>query len=183
MHFTPAPLKGAWLIGLEKLSDERGFFARLFCSGEFAAHGLESQFVQINDSFSREKGTLRGLHYQLPPAAETKVVRCVRGAVFDVIVDIRPASPTFKAWFGTILSEENRQMLYVPKGFAHGFLSLDHETELIYLVSTPYSKELERGIRWDDPAFNIRWPEAPALISDKDRRHDDFQINHSLSQL
>jgi dTDP-4-dehydrorhamnose 3,5-epimerase len=174
MIFTPTPLANAYLIDLEKKGDERGFFARLFCESEFIQHGLVCHFCQINNSLSMEKGTLRGMHYQLPPSAETKIVRCVRGALYDLILDLRNGSPTFGQSFGTELSAENRRMLYVPKGFAHGFLTLADDTETIYLVDEFYSPERERCVRYNDPTFALRWPEPPKLISDKDRNQPDF---------
>lgn len=174
MDFIQTPLKDAYLIDLNKIGDERGFFARLFCQKEFAKQGLESAVVQANNSFSAEKGTLRGLHYQLFPKEESKLVRCISGSFYDVIVDLRPASPTFKAAFGAVLSAQNRLMMYVPKGFAHGFLTLEPNSEILYLVSEFYSKELERGIRWDDPSFNIQWPAVPRVISERDRNHPNF---------
>jgi dTDP-4-dehydrorhamnose 3,5-epimerase len=168
MKLRETPLKDAWLIDLERKGDSRGFFARLFCEQDFADAGLESDFVQINDSLSAKAGTLRGLHYQLPPFTEVKVVRCIRGSLWDCIVDLRPDSPTFKKWFGVTLSADNRTMLYVPRGFAHGFVSLQDDAEVMYLVSATYAPEYERGVRWDDPAFAIDWPCQPAEISDKD---------------
>lgn len=180
MIFTKTPLKDAYLIDLEKRGDERGFFARLFCAEEFAKHGLEQHFVQANNSLSKDKWTLRGLHYQLSSNAEAKVVRCLKGSLYDVILDIRPQSKTFGQFFGEILSEENRRMMYVPKGFAHGFLTLEPDCEILYLVSSPYSKELERGIRWDDPYFNIQWPYQPIIMSERDRTHPDFNPAYHL---
>ena len=174
MIFTETPIEGAYLIDLEKRGDERGFFARAFCRDEFAALGLETDFVQINNSLSAAKGTLRGLHYQLPPAAEAKVVRCVRGALWDVILDLRQGSPTHGRWFGAGLSAENRRMVYAPRGTAHGFVTLEDDTEAIYLVSAFYAPQLERGVRWNDPAFAIQWPVEPVVISDKDRDRADF---------
>lgn len=174
MIFTETPLAGAYLIDLEKRGDDRGFFARAFCEKEFAAHGLATRFVQINDSLSAARGTLRGMHYQLAPKAETKVVRCLRGALHDVIVDLRAGSATFGQSFGADLTAENRRMLYVPKGFAHGFVTLADDTEAFYLVDEFYGPEQERGLRWDDPRFAIPWPIAPVVISDKDRAHRDF---------
>jgi dTDP-4-dehydrorhamnose 3,5-epimerase len=181
MHFISTPLQDAFLIELNKREDERGFFARLFCSDEFSRNGLESSFIQANNSLSTDQGTLRGLHYQLASAAETKLVRCIQGSLFDVILDLRDSSPTFGNWFGTILSQENRKMMYVPKGFAHGFLTLAPNSEVIYLVSAPYSKELERGIRWNDPRFHIEWPEPPRVISERDAKHPDFEPNYHLN--
>lgn len=174
MIITPAPLKGAFLIDLEKRSDERGFFARLFCAEEFAKHGLDTRFVQANNSASVHKGTLRGMHYQLSPKAETKLVRCIKGSLYDVILDLREDSETFGKSFGAVLSADNRRMMYVPKGFAHGFLTLEDDSEVLYLVSEFYSKELERGVRWNDPSFNIRWPEPPVVVSERDNAHPNF---------
>lgn len=174
MKFHTTPLAGARLIELEKRGDERGFFARYFCEREFAASGLETRFLQINNSLSARKGTLRGLHYQLPPAAEVKVVRCVRGALWDAIVDLRPDSPTFKKWFGRELTADNRLMMYVPRGFAHAILTLTDDVEAIYLVSAFYAPELERGLRWNDPAIGIEWPIAPVEISAKDAKWPDL---------
>lgn len=176
MKFIPIPLKGAYLIDIEKLEDERGFFARAFCTEDFIEQGLEGSFIQLNNSFSVKKGTLRGLHYQLAPMQETKIVRCVKGAFYDVILDLREESETFGKSFGEVLSAENRRMMYVPKGFAHGFYTLEDETEVIYMVSQYYSPELERGVRWNDPAFAIRWPGEPQVISERDRRHADYKI-------
>jgi dTDP-4-dehydrorhamnose 3,5-epimerase len=174
MIFTETPLTGAFLIDLEKRGDERGFFARAFCEREFAEHGLPSRFVQVNNSLSAEKGTLRGMHYQLAPKAETKLVRCIRGALYDVILDLRSDSPTFGQSFGAELSAENRRMMVVPKGFGHGFITLADDTEAFYFVDEFYAPELERGVRWDDPRFAISWPLAPVVLSDKDRGHRDF---------
>jgi dTDP-4-dehydrorhamnose 3,5-epimerase len=174
MQFLPTRLDGAYLIELDKREDERGFFARLFCEQEFAKAGLETRFVQINNSLSRDRGTLRGMHYQLGEAAEVKLVRCVRGALWDVILDLRPASPSFGQSFGAELSGDNRRMMYVPRAFAHGILTLTEETEALYLVSATYSPELERVVRWNDPRFAIGWPFAPIVISAKDANQRDF---------
>ena len=174
MKFIETPLKGAYVIELEKRGDDRGFFARFFCEREYQAHGLNSHIVQINNSLSRVKGTLRGMHYQLAPKAEDKVIRCLRGALFDAIIDLRPDSPTFLKHFTIELTAENRTMLYVPKGFAHGFLTLTEDTESFYLVTEFYSPEKERGVRYNDPKFGIRWPMEPVVISDKDRHQPDF---------
>ncbi len=174
MKFTETPLPGAWLIDLEKRGDDRGFFARAFCEREFADHGLVDRFVQVNNSLSAQRGTLRGMHYQLQPRSETKLVRCIRGALWDAILDLRPGSPTFGKSFGAELTAENRRMLYVPKGFAHGFITLADDTEAFYFVDEFYAPEQERGVRWDDPRFAIPWPERPVVISDKDRGHRDF---------
>jgi dTDP-4-dehydrorhamnose 3,5-epimerase len=174
MRFTPTPLAGAVLIDLDKREDERGFFARFFCEREFAEAGLETRIVQINNSLSRDRGTLRGMHYQLGEAAEVKLVRAVKGALWDAILDLRPGSATFGQSFGAELSAENRRMMYVPRGFAHGFLTLEENTEALYLVSAFYDPARERGVRWNDKRFHIRWPADPLVISDKDAQQRDF---------
>lgn len=174
MKFKETSLKGAFLIEPEPREDERGFFARAFCQREFANAGLVSQFVQINNSYSVNKGTIRGMHYQIAPFAEVKVVRCIQGAFYDVIIDLRRESPTYRKCYGVELSARNRLALYVPEGFAHGFLTLEEKTEALYLVSQFYSPEHERGIRWDDPSFGIEWPFAPSTMSPKDSAHPDF---------
>jgi dTDP-4-dehydrorhamnose 3,5-epimerase len=174
MIFHSTPLAGAYLIELDKKSDDRGFFARAFCEHEFGQHGLVTHFCQMNNSLSVQKGTLRGMHYQLAPKAETKVVRCIRGALYDVILDLRIGSSTFGESFGTELTAENRRMIYVPKGFAHGFITLDDDTEAFYLVDEFYSPENERGLRYDDPKFQIQWPAVPSVISDRDKAHPSF---------
>ena len=174
MIFTETPLKGAYLIDLEKRGDERGFFARAFCVREFAEHGLTTQIVQANNSLSAQKGTLRGMHYQLAPKAETKIVRCISGALLDMILDLRPDSPTFGQSFGAELTAENRRMMYVPKGFAHGFLTLSDDAEAFYFVDEFYAPECERGVRWNDPQFAISWPAEPVVMSEKDRNYPDF---------
>ncbi len=180
MMFTETPLSGAFLVDLERRADERGFFARAFCEREFGARGLATRFVQMNDSVSTRKGTLRGMHYQLAPNAETKLVRCVRGAIHDVVLDLRRDSPTFGRSFGAELTAENRTMLYVPKGFAHGFITLTDDVETIYLVDEFYAPERERGIRWNDPRFAVAWPSPPVVMSDKDRAHPDFDARWHL---
>jgi dTDP-4-dehydrorhamnose 3,5-epimerase len=172
--FQETALPGAYLIDLEKRGDERGFFARVFCEREFAAHSLITRFVQANNSLSADRGTLRGMHYQLPPHAETKVVRCIRGALWDVILDLRPNSPMFGKSIGVELSAENRRMIYAPKGFAHGFLTLKDDSEAFYFTDEFYAPESERGLRWDDPRFGLEWPMAPIVISEKDRAHRNF---------
>jgi dTDP-4-dehydrorhamnose 3,5-epimerase len=175
MRFTETHVSGAFLIQPEPRGDERGFFARLWCRDEFAARGLTTNFVQCNDSFSARRGTLRGLHYQTAPYQEVKLVRCVRGAIFDVLVDLRPTSPTFAHWFGTELSAENRTMLYVPEGCAHGYLTLEEASEIVYPVSRPYHPEAERGVRWNDARFAIEWPDAGSLtMSAKDEQWPDY---------
>jgi dTDP-4-dehydrorhamnose 3,5-epimerase len=181
MIFTATPIPGAYLIDLEKRGDDRGFFARAFCAKEFAAHQLVTQFVQVNNSLSAQKGTLRGMHYQLAPKAETKLVRCIRGALYDLILDLRQGSPTFGQSFGAELSADNRRMMYVPKGFAHGFLTLADDTEAFYFVDEVYAPECERGIRWNDPRFHLAWPTAPVVLSDKDANQRDFDPAWHLS--
>lgn len=180
MIFKETPLKGAYVVELEKKCDDRGFFARFFCVNEFKQGGLDSGVVQINNSLSTRKGTLRGMHYQLHPRAETKVVRCIQGSLYDVIIDLRKGSPTFGKWFGETLSAGNRKAIYVPKGFAHGILTLEDDTEIFYLDTEFYSKEHERGIRWNDPAFGITWPIEPVVISEKDRNLPDFNEKYHL---
>ncbi|MHC5065728.1 MAG: dTDP-4-dehydrorhamnose 3,5-epimerase [Planctomycetota bacterium] len=180
MKFEETALPGAYVIDLEKRGDERGFFARVFCTDEFAEHGLPDRFVQVNNSLSADKGTLRGMHYQLAPKAESKLVRCIRGSLHDQIIDLREDSPTFGQGFGIELSAENRRMLLVPKGFAHGFLTLEDDTEAFYFVDEFYAPELERGLRWNDPKFAIDWPIEPTVISDKDQKHPDFDPAHHL---
>lgn len=174
MIFHAAPLRGAYLIDLEKRGDDRGFFARTFCRNEFSEHGLAPEFVQVNNSLSAKKGTLRGMHYQLAPSAEVKLIRCIRGALYDVILDLRPDSCTFGKWFGAELTAENRRMIYAPRGFAHGLLTLAPDTEAFYLVDNFYAPQLERGVRYNDPKFAIDWPIKPQEISEKDRNWPDF---------
>lgn len=181
MLFQSTKLPGAYLIDLEKKGDERGFFARVFCQNEFDQNQLETNFIQVNNSLSAQKGTLRGIHYQLHPKSEVKLVRCIKGSLFDVIVDLRADSATFGQWFGAELSAENRRMMYVPRGFGHAFLTLEDNTEALYMVSEAYSPQHERGIRWDDPRFNIAWPSPPSIISDKDRNHPMFDPKYHLN--
>jgi dTDP-4-dehydrorhamnose 3,5-epimerase len=169
MTFTELALKGTFLIELDRQEDGRGFFARTFCIEEFAARGLNPTIAQCSVSFNRRRGTLRGLHYQAPPHEEAKLVRCTAGAVFDVVVDLRPGSSTFKHWLGIELSAENHRMVYIPEGFAHGFQTLADDTEVFYQISTVYVAEAARGIRWDDPELGIRWPAAAdRVISPRD---------------
>ncbi|MBV9286408.1 MAG: dTDP-4-dehydrorhamnose 3,5-epimerase [Hyphomicrobiales bacterium] len=184
MKFHPTPLPDAYTVELEKRGDDRGFFARFFCEKEFGAAGLETRFAQINNSLTDAKGTLRGLHYQLPPATEVKVVRAVRGALWDVIVDLRPDSPTYRRWFGAELNEDNRLMMYAPRGFAHGFVTLSDNVEALYLVSAPYAPAAERGLRWNDPAIGIDWPASPCEMSEKDRSWPDLDLKfHGLETM
>lgn len=174
MVFTRTRIPGAFLIEIEKRSDARGFFARAWCENEFHEHGIDVQFVQANIGFSEHAGTVRGLHYQLAPHEETKLIRCTRGAVFDVIVDLRTTSPGYKQWYGVELSEQNHRMLYVPGGCAHGYQTLTESAEVFYPVSTFFKPEAERGIRYDDPTFNIEWPIHVRVISEKDRAWTDY---------
>jgi dTDP-4-dehydrorhamnose 3,5-epimerase len=174
MIFHETPVHGARLVELERRGDERGFFARLFCEREFGAAGLPTRFPQINNSLSAQRGTLRGMHYQLAPAAEDKVVRCIRGAFYDVVADLRPDSPTYRRWFGAELTAENRLMMLVPRGCAHGFVTLTDDAEALYLASAAYAPEEERGLRWDDPAIGVRWPIEPVEVSAKDRGWPPF---------
>jgi dTDP-4-dehydrorhamnose 3,5-epimerase len=174
MIFTETKLKGTYIIDIERLEDERGFFARSWCQREFEAHGLNPQLVQCNVSFNTKKGTLRGMHYQNKPFEEAKLIRCTRGAIHDVVVDIRPDSPTFREYAGLLLTADNRRLLYVPEGFAHGFLTLDDDTEVFYQMSEFYAPEYAKGLRWNDPAFGIEWPSNARVISDRDRSYPDF---------
>jgi dTDP-4-dehydrorhamnose 3,5-epimerase len=162
------------VIELQKHEDERGFFARSWCSEEFSSKGLDTRLVQCNVSFNKKKGTLRGLHYQLPPHAETKLVRCTRGALYDVIVDLRSDSPTFLKWFGVELTSENHRMLYIPQRFAHGFQTLEDATEIFYQMSEFYAPKAARGLRWNDPRLEIAWPEGNPTISEKDGEYIDL---------
>ncbi len=177
MIFTKMILKGAFIVEPEKIQDGRGFFARAWCKKEFEAHGLNSNWAQNNISFNIRKYTLRGMHYQIAPYGEAKLVRCTRGAVFDVIVDLRPDSPTFLKWFGIELNLDNYKMLYVPENFAHGYLTLTDNAEVYYQVSKPYSPDHERGLRWNDPVLGINWPiGGEPLISDKDKNWPGFKL-------
>ncbi|MDN5203117.1 dTDP-4-dehydrorhamnose 3,5-epimerase [Fulvivirgaceae bacterium BMA10] len=180
MKFTETKLKGAFIIELDQLKDERGFFARSWCKKEMEDHGLNANVVQSNVSYNIEKGTLRGLHYQKDPYQETKLVRCTRGALYDVIIDLRKDSPTYMEWIGVELTAENYKMLYVPQDFGHGFITLEDQTEATYQVTQFYTPGAEGGIRWDDPAFNIEWPISPKVVSDKDQSHPDYQENVTI---
>jgi len=174
MIFTETDLKGAFVVDIEKHQDERGFFARSWCRREFEAHGLNPKLAQCNISFNPHKGTLRGMHYQAKPFEEAKLVRCTRGSLHDVIVDLRSDSPSYKKSLGVVLTAENRTMLYVPQGFAHGFLTLENDTEVFYQISEFYMPESQRGFRWNDPAIAITWPAEVEFISDRDRNYPDF---------
>jgi dTDP-4-dehydrorhamnose 3,5-epimerase len=174
MKFTSIPLVGAYLIEVEPTFDDRGFFARSWSSAEFGERGLNRNVAQCSISFNTKKGTLRGLHYQEQPHAETKLVRCSSGAIFDVIVDLRPASANYCKWFGIELTAANRRMLYVPEGFAHGFQTLTNDTEVFYQISEEYRSESSKGVRWDDPLLGIVWPLPVSVLSDRDRSFPNY---------
>ena len=185
MLFIETRLKGAYIIEPERLEDERGFFARTFCRKEFESHGLNTNFVQCNISYNKKGGTLRGMHYQATPYEEVKLVSCISGAIYDVIIDLRIDSPTYCQWIAVTLCGFNfsthslihpstHQLLYIPEGFAHGFLTLTDNTEVFYQISEFYMPEYARGIRWNDPAFNISWPIEVTVLSEKDKKYDDF---------
>jgi dTDP-4-dehydrorhamnose 3,5-epimerase len=172
--FVPTALPGAFVIELERLEDERGFFARTWSAQEFEAHGLNAQLVQCSTSFNRRRGTLRGMHWQVAPFAEAKLVRCTMGAIHDVVLDLRPDSPAYLQHLAIELSAANRRMLYVPEGCAHGFQTLVDDTEVFYQMSQVYSPEHARGVRWDDPAFGLPWPPGERIMNDRDRNYPDF---------
>ncbi len=176
MVFTETSLRGAFVIDVERIEDERGFFARSWCRREFEARGLNQDVVQCNVSRNRRRGTLRGIHYQAAPCEEAKLVRCTRGAVYDVIVDLRPGSPSYLKHVGMVLDEENQRALYVPKGFGHAFLTLTDGAEVFYQMSQFHAPALARGIRWNDPALAIAWPEPIAVISERDRNYADYRL-------
>lgn len=175
MKFIPTELPDAFVIDVEPRRDERGLFARTWCRQELAAHGLNTAVEQCSLSFNPRKGTLRGMHFQAPPYEEVKMVRCTRGTIYDVIVDLRPSSPGFRRWFGIELSAENRRMLYIPEGMAHGFLTRAPDTEVTYQMSRAYVAEAARGVRWNDPAFGIEWPGPVEVISERDRSYADYK--------
>jgi dTDP-4-dehydrorhamnose 3,5-epimerase len=174
MIFQETQLPDVFEIHIQPKSDDRGFFARSWCRKEFEDRGLDSNLVQCNVSFNTHKGTLRGMHYQAEPFAEAKVVRCTQGAMYDVVLDLRPHSARFKDWIAVNLTAENRKMLYIPKGCAHGFLTLQDRTEIFYQMSEYYNPESARGVRWDDPVFRIVWPEKVEMISERDRTYPNF---------
>jgi dTDP-4-dehydrorhamnose 3,5-epimerase len=177
MIFSETKLKGSFLIEPERKEDQRGFFARTWCKEEFEDQGLNSKLVQCSVSFNNKKGTLRGMHFQVSPFEETKLVRCTKGEIFDVIIDLRPESQTFKKYFSVLLNEENRLMLYIPPGFAHGFQTMTDNAEVFYQMSQLYSPEHARGVRWDDPVFGIQWPsEEKRIIIDRDLNYPDFSL-------
>ena len=176
MEYHESKLRGVFEIRIEPKQDERGFFARTWCQREFEERGLNPRLVQCSLSFNNKKGTLRGMHYQVEPHAEAKLVRCTRGAIYDVVVDLRKQSPTFKNWIAVNLSAEKRNMVYIPEGCAHGFLTLEDSSEVFYQMSEFYDAESARGVRWDDAAFQIGWPERVAVISERDRTYPDFEF-------
>ena len=174
MIWRETELAGAFVVESEPIEDERGWFARIYDEGELEQNGLATRFAQGSLAYNKERGTLRGMHYQADPHAEAKLVRCISGAVHDVIVDLRPASPTFKRWVAVELTAASGRMLYVPEGLAHGYLTLENESETLYLISAPYAPEAGRGVRWDDQAFGIAWPDEPRVLSEKDKAWPDF---------
>jgi dTDP-4-dehydrorhamnose 3,5-epimerase len=178
--FTETKLQGAFVIEAERFEDERGFFARTWCQREFEAHGLNPRLVQCSISFNKKKGTLRGMHYQVAPFEEVKLVRCTKGAIYDVIIDLRPESSTFKRYIAIVLSADNRKMLYIPERFAHGFQTLEDNTEVFYQMSEFYAPEGTQGVRWNDPAFAIEWPHAVRIIIERDRNYPDFSLSKVL---
>ena len=175
MIFTSTPLAGSYLIEPDLISDERGFFARTYCRNEFADKGLNPNLVQCNISYNKVRGTLRGMHYQKAPYAEAKLVRCTQGGIYDVIIDLRSDSKTFTQWFGVELTAENRKALYVPEGFAHGFITLKDDTEVLYQMSEFFHAECAAGARWNDPVFSIQWPVEVKVISERDQNYQDFK--------
>ena len=176
MKFTPTKIPGAYLIEIEPHTDERGFFARSFCADEFQQHGLNTNFVQCNISFTSKRGTIRGMHYQIAPDTETKLVRCTRGAIYDVILDLRPQSPTFRQWVSAELTAANHRMFYIPSGCAHGLQTLVDDTEVFYQMAGLYNAASARGVRWNDLAFRIEIPLAVSVINDRDREYPNFTI-------
>lgn len=177
MIFLETKLPGVFEIHIEAKPDERGFFARTWCQQEFEAQGLNGRMVQSSLSFNSRKGTLRGMHYQVAPYEEAKLIRCTRGAIYDVVVDLRPQSRTFKDWIAAVLTAEKRNMVYVPRGCAHGFLTLEDGSEVSYQMSEFWNAESARGVRWDDPVFRIEWPAKVEVISERDRTYPDFKIS------
>ena len=177
MKFTETGISGAWVIGLDKRVDERGYFARVWCQRELENRGLNSACVQVNTALSPKAGTLRGMHFQIAPDAEVKIARCLRGAAFDVLIDLRPESSTFRHWYGLTLTPESGEMLYVPEGCAHGYLTLTDETEVMYFTSRFYAANAAKGVRHNDPAFDIEWPAEIRVISGADKSWPDFQFS------
>ena len=175
--FTETKLKGAFIVDPEKFEDERGFLSRSFSAKEFESHGLNPRIAECNISFSKKRYTIRGMHFQRSPFAQAKLVRCTKGAVYDVIIDLRPDSPTFKQWIGEELTAENRRMLYVPEGFAHGFETLEDDSEVFYQISNAYNPGSEGGVRWNDPVFGIKWPAMDGItINTRDQNYPDFKL-------
>jgi dTDP-4-dehydrorhamnose 3,5-epimerase len=174
LKFIETPLQGAYVIELEPHRDERGYFARTWSREDFEGRGLSAEISQCSTSFNHKRGTLRGLHYQAAPYAEAKLIRCTRGALYDLIVDLRPASTTFRKWFALTLTETNLSMLYIPEGLAHGFQTLEDETEVFYQISEDYRPEYARGVRWNDPSFDFHWPLEDGVMSERDRNFPDF---------
>lgn len=175
MEFLETKLGGAFLIEAQKFEDDRGFFAQTWSQDLFGQHGLNPRLLECNISFNQRKGTLRGMHYQTAPHAQAKLVRCTMGAIYDCIIDLRRDSPTFKQWYAIELTEQNRSMLYIPEGFAHGFETLENETEVFYQMSEVYSLKYGRGVRWNDPAFGIKWPLPIEVIAERDAAYEDFK--------
>ena len=176
MIFTETKLRGAYIIELEKLQDERGFFARSFCQEEFKQHRLNFHIVQCNISYNKKKRTLRGMHYQVAPYEEAKLVSCIKGAMYDVIIDLRPDSPTYCQWIGAELTQKNYTMMYIPEGFAHGFQTLEVDTIIFYQMSEFYHPKSARGIRWNDPAFGIEWQIPQPILSERDKSFQNFEV-------
>lgn len=175
MKFCETKLAGVFEVYPERLADERGFFARTWCQKEFQDHGLESRLAQCSISYNLKRGTLRGMHFQMPPFEEMKLVRCTQGAIYDVVLDLRPGSDTYKQWIAATLTSENRNMICVPKGCAHGFLTLEDNTEVSYQMSEVFDSASARGVRWNDPAFGIIWPQKVEVIAQRDRDYPDFK--------
>jgi dTDP-4-dehydrorhamnose 3,5-epimerase len=180
MTFEKMTIHGVMTVRLNRIADERGFFARSWCREEFEKAGLNGNLAQCNISYNPRKGTLRGMHYQLAPHAEEKLVRCTMGAIYDVVIDLRAESPTYRKWVGVTLTAENRDMIFIPGGCAHGFLTLEDDCEVLYQMSEPYCAGAARGVRWDDPVFEVAWPAKPQLLSDRDRDYPDFAWDKGL---
>jgi dTDP-4-dehydrorhamnose 3,5-epimerase len=176
LKWTVLPLAGAYQIEIQPASDERGFFARTWCVEEMREFGMDVQFVQSSISYNERRGTLRGMHYQAQPRSESKLVRCTAGAIYDVLLDLRPESPSFRGWISIELTSANRKAVYIPSGFAHGFQSLSDHSEVFYQISESYLSDFSRGVRWNDPAFGIKWPIEAAILSERDRSFPDFQV-------
>jgi dTDP-4-dehydrorhamnose 3,5-epimerase len=175
VKFLETKLAGVFEISVDRMIDERGFFARTWCKHEFAAQGLETGLVQCSISYNARKGTLRGMHYQVPPFEETKLVRCTQGAIYDVVLDLRPDSVSYKQWIAATLTAKDRNMIYIPKGCAHGFLTVQDDTEVFYQMTQVFDSASARGFRWNDPAFNIAWPDKVEVISERDRTYPDYK--------